>query len=266
MRLVILRQRAESWDLGLVALLALAAMSAVLLGLQNVFLRAVLTIPLLLLLPGYVLTEALFAGGLSDAPRRLLLVPGLSLAVAVLGGLLLYLMPWGLRAEPWALFLGVTTLAGCVAAYSRRAHQETTPSLHLRAGFTGEQLFVFALAILITTGALLTARVGAERQAAAPFTEFWVLPDQSNGRSIRLGIHNAERETVTYMLEVEVLDTRAEWSEIEVQPGETWETTFNLPRPALARAPVDARLYRADRPGEVYRRGDGWLPELAPGD
>ncbi|MDQ6673875.1 MAG: DUF1616 domain-containing protein, partial [Chloroflexota bacterium] len=92
-------------DLIVVVCLAVAALSAVVLGLGTLWVRASLAGPLVLVLPGYALVRAL----LPARPRRLaellLLSLGSSLAIAVLGGLVLNLTPWGIRAESWAVFL-----------------------------------------------------------------------------------------------------------------------------------------------------------------
>jgi uncharacterized membrane protein len=261
-----MRTYGDSWDLLLVALLTVAGVGVVLLGFESVILRAFLTGPLVLLMPGYVLTLALFGRSHQDSYQRLLLVPGLSLMVAVLAGLLLNLLPWGLRSESWALILGATTLGASIPAYLRRGHGDETASPELKLAITHEQVLVFALAGLVTTAAFLTAWVGVERQAATPFTQFWLLPDQDDGRSIRLGIQNVEAEPVTYLLQVEVLDLAAEWPSITVQPGETWEDSLRLPRPALTRAAIEARLYKVDdAPAQIYRRGRAWLEAERPG-
>jgi hypothetical protein len=51
-----------------------------------------------------------------------------------------------------------------------------------------------------------------------------------------------------------------EWPEIELAPGENWETTYDLQDRPLDANRLEVQLYRLDRPQSVYRQV--WL---APG-
>src|SRR6266516_7404066 len=57
----------------------------------------ILALPLVFVLPGYTLTAALFHNRSLGVPARLLFSFGLSLAIDILGGLILNLLPTGLR-------------------------------------------------------------------------------------------------------------------------------------------------------------------------
>jgi hypothetical protein len=59
----------------------------------------ILTLPLVLVLPGYAVTAALFPNRSLGVPERLVFSLGLSVAIVVLGGLLLNVTPFGVRAE-----------------------------------------------------------------------------------------------------------------------------------------------------------------------
>ena len=67
----------------------------------------VLSLPLIFILPGYMLTEAMFHERSLEISHRLTLSLSLSLTVVIIGGFLLNLLPSGLRAIPWAIFLGL---------------------------------------------------------------------------------------------------------------------------------------------------------------
>src|SRR5437588_10406582 len=69
----------------------------------------ILALPLVLVLPGYTLTEALFRKRPLDAPNRLLFSLGLSLAIDIFCGFILNLLPTGLQAISWAVFLALLT-------------------------------------------------------------------------------------------------------------------------------------------------------------
>src|SRR4051812_1099491 len=80
----------------------------------------VLALPLVFVLPGYTLTETLFHKRSLDISHRLVLSLGLSLAIDILGGFLLNLLPEGLQAISWAELLGLfTAVFSLLAAYLR---------------------------------------------------------------------------------------------------------------------------------------------------
>ncbi len=90
------------------------------------WLRVLAGVPLVLVLPGYALTAfglpARSPRGFSPVLWRGLWRVGLSLAVAVLGGLVLNLTPAGLTRVSWAILLaGVTILALAVTAWLRNS-------------------------------------------------------------------------------------------------------------------------------------------------
>src|SRR3989442_14452354 len=81
----------------------------------------ILALPLVLLLPGYTLTEALFPKRPFGAAQRLTLSLGLSLAITILSGFVLNLLPQGLGPLSWAGFLGLLIGSfSLVAVYRRR--------------------------------------------------------------------------------------------------------------------------------------------------
>src|SRR5579864_9288271 len=67
----------------------------------------ILALPLLFVLPGYTLTEALFHQRSLEASHRLILGLGLSLAIDILGGFVLNVLPVGLQGISWSVFLGL---------------------------------------------------------------------------------------------------------------------------------------------------------------
>ena len=92
----------KSFDLALVCALALAALILALLGTSSPMLQLLLGLPLVLVLPGYALTAALFPHGALGGADRALFTLGLSLCAAILCGFVLNRTPWGLRPESWA--------------------------------------------------------------------------------------------------------------------------------------------------------------------
>src|SRR5207249_3376625 len=81
----------------------------------------VLALPLVFVLPGYTLTEILFHKRSLDISHRLVLSLGLSLAIDILGGFMLNLLPGGLQAISWAVLLGLfTAVCSLFVVYLRR--------------------------------------------------------------------------------------------------------------------------------------------------
>jgi hypothetical protein len=253
----------------LAAALALVSVGAAVAGPEVGWLRAVLVLPLVLFLPGYVLVAALFPGrgaGLRVEERALLSI-GLSLALVALGGLLLNQTPWGLQTDSWAALLGLFTLGAAAVAVLRPprpapgggpagdAEEGPAPLRYLPpAGVRPSLAFAGAAAIL--AGAVAIAHQGAQAQrTASGFTQLWLVPSASAGAggagAMRLGVRSAEPRPATYSLRVTVDGVQTEsWPAIVLAPGQTWETNV-APLPEGA---VEALLTRADAPQQVYRR------------
>src|SRR5438477_895611 len=112
----------KSLDLALAVGLAIAASLSIVLGLSPI-LRLVLSVLLVLVLPGFALTAALFPHRSLAAPERVLFTFGLSLTVSVLGGLVLNFTPWGIEPKSWAVFLACITVASGAVGVTRRTAQ-----------------------------------------------------------------------------------------------------------------------------------------------
>lgn len=114
----------ESVDLLLVSVLAVTAMVLATLGWTDSSLRVLFALPLVLVLPGYALAEALWPKRMFlTRSERVLFALGLSLLAAIIGGLTLHAGGWGLYPNTWALFLGGLTLVGSMVALLRRDAQ-----------------------------------------------------------------------------------------------------------------------------------------------
>lgn len=229
------------------------------------YLRIALAIALVLVLPGYAITMAVFAARPLDHATTILFSIGLSLTVAILGGLVLNWTPEGLQASSWTILLITMTLgAGAVALARRRALgivKEVYPWawggwFPLRRW---DSVF-FGLALLIVAGAFHIAVIGADNQPAAGFTQLWLLPSaEGSSNVVRVGLSNGEAGVTRYRLQLFMRGTViAEWPEIELQPHQTWEATATLPDNRADGATVEALLYRNDAPGVIYRRAQLW--------
>src|SRR5215831_9505820 len=124
----------------------------------------ILTLPLVLVLPGYALTSALFPRRTLGVPEHLVFSLSLSMVIVILGGLALNWTPFGLRASSWAVLLGGITLGASVVAFVRRRGQSVSAPGWLRVGNVGlnwRQGLLLGLAALIVCGAVAVSIIGA---------------------------------------------------------------------------------------------------------
>ena len=110
-------------DLALVIFLTLLCALFVLIPpLNEMSLRIILGLPLVLFLPGYALIAALFIRKDDlDGIERVALSFGLSIAITPLLGLALNYTPFGIRLAPVLIVLSVFTIALAIGAYVRRS-------------------------------------------------------------------------------------------------------------------------------------------------
>jgi uncharacterized membrane protein len=251
--------RSRRIDLAVVAALTGAAVIQTFVGASSVVARTTFALPLVLVLPGYAATAALFPGRALGGAQRVLMCLGLSLMLSALGGLVLNWTPWGLQARSWALLLGSVTLAACAIAWARR--EEPAAATGVSAGPPGIGLSVrqgamLVLAMAVIGGSLTRATAGVAQQQTPGFTQLWILP-ASKGQpqnTVQLGVKNMESTTTSYQLIVTVDGrTAATWHALALTPGRTWQTTITL-HGSRASSTVVAALYRMDAPQTVYRR------------
>jgi len=258
----------KSLDKDILVVIAITLVAAVLAFAvpSNIVPIRILTLPLVLVLPGYALTSALFLPHSLGEPERLLFSLGLSVVIVILGGLALNWTPFGLRASSWAVLLAGITLGSCAVALVRRRGEHLSVSGWSRVvkdGLTFRQGLLLGLAALIVCGAVTTSIIGASQQARPGFTQLWILPTGgiSPKNTVRLGVSNMESTVMDYSLNVNV-DGKVvkKWPSISLNPNEKWEATLALPLTTrTTNARVEAMLYRADAPTTIYRDVVLWV-------
>lgn len=226
----------------------------------------IVTVPLALVLPGYALTAAAFPRRAFGLPERIVFSLALSLVSLILGGLLLNLTPWGLRAASWAGLLGAVTLGACAVALLRRRRHGLSPSAWVRSGTIGltfRQGLLLGLAALLVCAAVALSIIGAQRQPYPGFTQLWMLPagGANPKNAVRLGVNNMELTAMEYRLTVDVDGKLVkEWPSIDLNPHEQWEATLLLPQAGHAgTTKVEGDLFQADAPTTLYRHVELWL-------
>lgn len=261
-----LRKRRFVDLLVVIALTLIAVMLAFVVPASNMVLR-IWTLPLIFILPGYALTSALFGKRSFGLLERIVFSLGLSLVGVILGGLVLNLTPFGMRANSWAAFLGSVTLGASVIALVRQRWQGISLS-HLpgvrKIGLTFSQALLLGLAVLIIGGAVAVSIHGAEQQPYAGFTQLWILPADGSARAkdaVRLGVNNMEATVTDYRLVV-TMDGRllTQWTSLDLKPNQQWNTTLLLPQAQhTGSIKVEVMLYRTATPTTIYRQATLWL-------
>ena len=243
------RSRRRRWPLVILALTALALAATVLPRGGWVPLRAFLAMPLVLVLPGYALTRALFRDKEPGLVERTVLALGLSIVTAGLVSLLLYVTPFELTLGSWAAGLALVTV-GAVIADSARASvgaDEPRSVLPHPARLLPRSPAIVALGLAsagLVAAAVVLARTPLSSPAARGYTALWLTRDPHSPAAI-LGVRSEEHERTRYVLQL-VLPTRVTRRHLALSPGQTWQVRLPDTRRAAA------SLYRVGHRG-VYR-------------
>ncbi len=225
--------------------------------------------PLAFFLPGYAIASATFASRPPKRPQMLALSLGLSLATLALAGLVLDLLPGGLRAGPWTLLLVLVVFGAARAAAVRRSRhpgrRRRRAPLRLRPDGIGAALI--AVGSVAAVAALVLTFSAVAGKHAVGYTELWLQPLRTgHGAAVRIGVGSDEQTRVRYSLDVRYGDGREQAvPPFSLKPGETKVVRLQtVRRPGDPPLPVVASLFRQDRPASAYRRAWGWLPSPSP--
>jgi uncharacterized membrane protein len=234
---------------------AVAALIAVafLLASSNVTLKTVAAVPLVMYLPGSSVIRAARMDWHHDL-RGIALAVGLSMAIAVLGGLVIELLN-ALSLNGWAVLLGSVVLLASVVS-SVRSRQPTMPVTPNAKKLTSVQWTMYGTAALVMLASVGLARVGAVNHHEYAFTEFWMVPKGAvGGNIITVGVSNSEKAKTTYDVVLFADDaTVARMPSVTLLPGESWSEDVFLNGQLARAARVQAWLFRSDAPHDVYRK------------
>ena len=214
----------------------------------NVVVRSLASVPLVFFLPGSALLRAL--GIHRSLPERYVLAIGLSIAVTILGGVVLHsarlLTPLG-----WAAWLSGIAVTGSLAAAIRGNAAPVSwqkPAIELR-----HWALVSAAVIIIVGTSLLAVERSEHGYQPFRYTDFWMVPDgPARSGAFTIGVKNAEPTAHDFDIEV-TLDGRtvAVWRGIRVNPGQTLTREAMLPTTGRK---AEAWLFKSNDPSLVYRK------------
>lgn len=235
----------------------LATVALALLGLlvalapAEIWIRVAVLAPLALVLPGYALAAALFPPGSIPPAERAVYSTALSVAAAVLSGVLAQLLV-DLDREVWALLLFAVVLAASAVAQRRRPRPRAAGaggSLPRPGPLSAAALL--AAVVLAGWAVEISSRGARADRDETRFTELWVQPARSGGGpAAAIGVGNHEGRPVSYRVEASRRGTvLAEW-EIGLADGRRWQASL----PLAGISPARPLLVTLLRGGEVYRR------------
>jgi uncharacterized membrane protein len=223
-------------DLALVIFWLAAGIAAIYLPLlSDSPLRIVLTLPVVLFIPGYCLVAALFPKEEDiDLAERIMLSTGISIAVVSLVGLGLNFTPWGIRLEPVVVSVTLFTWVMILIAIYRRGVLPPEERFRMPFSILGDRIFCeffprgggtvdralgFLLPLAAVVAILTTAFVIAFPQNGERFTEFYILGENRTATGfpdtmvpemsypLFIGVGNQEYRAVSYTVEIWSLRT-----------------------------------------------------------
>jgi uncharacterized membrane protein len=176
------------------------------------FLRTYLGILMVLFLPGYALTGAIFpAKSDLEGIERAMVSLGISIAVVPIMGLALNYSEWGIREFPILTAISAFTLLMCAITYYRRGLLPETEafgisfkdaSLNLKAEFfnkpestTDKVLSVFLILLVLASVGSLAYIIGIPKEGEH-FTEFYMLGPNRTADSYQTEFIQGEKGTV----------------------------------------------------------------------
>ncbi len=215
--------------------------------------RAILTIPIVLYVPGNALVSIIFTQSKPRFWERMVYSLGSSLALVILGGLLLGLTPWGLESASWSVMMAVITLLlSGLAIWQRWNIPLVKPSPPQRR-LPVHQAILLGMAVLVVTSAIKLTYSPRLPENIQGYTTLWIDPSpQAQPDSLNFGIHSQELGTTAYLLILTFNgQTLYRWTNITLEPGMQFQETVKMP---VGKGRVELALYRTDDPGVIYRQ------------
>jgi len=214
----------------------------------------ILAVPLVLLIPGGLLVTMLPSRP-QDLVFQFALAVGLSIAMCIVVGLLLNVLPTGIDHRTWACALGLVSMteAVVVASLRSRAAGNRSRSPSLLAQTDVKLVIVAALAVLAILGGLI-AIVAWERSNAEvayrqeQFSELWVEP--APGGATVVGVHSDTSGRNKFRLSVNAAGQLVESYTFTLKWQQTWTQDVSIAPGTTARVLISLFKGSASRPSE----------------
>ena len=153
-------------------------------------------VPLVLVLPGYALLEALRASAIGGA-QRLVLVPSLSIALDIAVALVVNFVHSGLTRRSWAIGIAAVVVAAALVAVFRAVEGEPR-SERRGVSLRWLDLAAFAVAGAVLGGAVVVARTPVSAKQAQGYTILSVVRGPKS--TVKVDVQSGELETKHYRL------------------------------------------------------------------
>jgi hypothetical protein len=213
----------------LIAAIALAVVCAIgVLVLRITALRVIFALPLCLLLPGFLIREALFGELQLEPGSRLMLIPALSFIALILSSLLINEFPGGIQAGTWVgWLLFIEILAALVAARRRGAQTGHRPTgMYRQIRLRRVDGLVLGLAILIAVGAYVASRLPLSAKNVVGYETLTLLPKSDS--AVTLTARSGREHTYRYVLNLDVGSRRILSRSLSLAPGADYATSIGL--------------------------------------
>ncbi len=243
-------------DLLFVALYTLIGFITVVIKPPIPLLRVILTLPLVLLLPGYALVAAIFPRRLPCPTERLVMTLALSVASTAIAGLLLNYTASGLTDWTWLVTLPGITWGACLIAAVRR-FIVMPDSVSFRSPLLRRYAALVLVVLCFGVVAIALARRGEASQPRTSFSALSVLRQADN--TMDVSVINEEQVATSYQLTL-VLNG-VEIKRVDpflVEKEATSKMLFHLSEGASGK--LEIILSKAAAPENIYRSAIIWLP------
>jgi uncharacterized membrane protein len=250
----------KNLDLLLIIIIALSNLTWALRQGHIHIIGLVLALPLIFLLPGYTFVEVLFHRRPVDSVRRLLLSFGVSIALDILGGLILNFFPGGLTKLSWAFYLSSFVIVLSLVALCLRGKNSLNGlwlaqiRLDVRKHLVGELFICAALGIVLFS--FIFSDYSALHQYRKGFTQLWMVQSEKPGQScsVLVGVDSFEFKQMKYHLIMRLNNAQPMLLPLVVlSPQKSWRIVVPINPPMNSSVVVGTRLYRADEPAHTYR-------------
>jgi uncharacterized membrane protein len=216
----------------------------------------IFALPLTFVLPGYTLTELMFHNRSLDTVHRIILSIGLSLVIDIVAGFVLNILPIGLQAISWAIFLGLITIVFSLLRMFVGRKKVLSSGVSNWVRFRWHEVVLSSLAITVVILAIRYSVLNVLQQPQPGFTQLWILPSTNinKGCAVSIGVHSFESAPVTFRTLLKVNGTQVTmWSSINLAPQSEWDKVVSIKPDPSHSIYIEVQLYREDKPNIVYR-------------